>query len=492
LVLSDAVLPENATYNSSVNEEVNMSVVRSSFIGTHAGSQSLSISRLRADLKGRVITPEDADYDAARIGLSLEIVRRPALIVRPVDAIDVSRVVSLARDTGLELAIRSGGHSLAGFGTSEGGIVLDLSSMKGLEINVKERFAWAEAGLTAGEYTTVTATHGLATGFGDTASVGLGGLTTGGGIGYLVRKYGLTVDNLLAARVVTADGQIRHVDAETHPDLFWAIRGGGGNFGVVTHFKYRLHDVDTIIGGLLVLPATPEVIAAFAAEAEAAPDELSTIVTIMPAPPLPFVPPKYQGQIVMMAMMVYTGDQEEGLRVVAPFRKLAEPIVDMIGTMPYHNIYRTLDPEEHFIFTLRSKFIDRVDEQTARAMLDHLKASPAATPIAEFRVLGGAMARVPTDATAFAHRSARIMASFIVPYKDHSETAMHNEWAVSAAAALEQGEGGVYINFVGDEGEARKHDAYPSATWERLRAIKAKYDPMNVFRRNHNIAPKTE
>lgn len=451
---------------------------------------TLSISRLRAALAGQVISPDDADYDAVHTGLSIEMVCRPAVIVRPANAGDIAQVVSLARETGMELAIRSGGHSLAGFGTSEGGIVLDLSQMKGLEINVDEQTAWAETGLTAGEYTIAAGAYGLATGFGDTASVGIGGLTTGGGIGYLVRKYGLTIDNLLAAEIVTADGQIRHVDAETHSDLFWAIRGGGGNFGVVTRFKFRLHKVDTIVGGLLILPAAPKIIAAFAAQAEAAPDELSTIVSIMPAPPMPFIPAEYHGQIVTMAMMVYTGDIDEGLRVVAPFRELAEPIVDMIGPMPYPQIYWPEDPNFHPVAALRSKFIDKIDERTAQVMLDHLNASSEAMRIAEFRVLGGAMARVPAEATAFAHRSSRVMASFIILYENRDEAAIHNAWVVNAAADLEQAEGAVYVNFVGDEGKARVHDAYPNATWERLAAIKAKYDPTNLFRRNHNIPPK--
>lgn len=450
----------------------------------------LSIERLSSSLKGRAITPDDADYDEVRIGLSLEVVSRPALIVRPMDENDVSLVVSVARETGMELAIRSGGHSLAGFSASEGGIVLDLSQMKGLEIDPQQRTAWAEAGLTAGEYTVETAKYGLATGFGDTASVGLGGLTTGGGIGYLVRKYGLTIDNLLAAKVVTADGQIRHVDANTHPDLFWAIRGGGGNFGVVTRFKFRLHEVGVIVGGMLILPPEAKVMAAFAAAAEAAPEELSTIVYTMPAPPMPFIPEKYHGQIVSLAMLAYTGDVEEGLRVIAPFRKLAEPIVDMTGPMPYPEIYWPDDPDVHPVYAVRSKFIDRVDERTAQIMLDQLHASTEGMPIAEFRVLGGAMARVPAEATAFAHRTSRIMANFIVQYENREETEVHNAWVSNAIAALDQGNGAVYVNFVGDEGQARLHDAYPDATWERLAAIKAKYDPTNLFRRNHNIAPK--
>ncbi|MDX1437098.1 MAG: FAD-binding oxidoreductase, partial [Anaerolineales bacterium] len=225
-----------------------------SFAVPPATRRRLTISQLRSNLMGPVITPDDPEYDTVRLTLSREAVRRPALIVRPRDELDVSQVVSMARESGLELAIRSGGHSLHGFSTSEGGVVLDLSLMNSFKLNIGQRSAWAGAGLTAGEYTHKAAEYGLATGFGDTATVGIGGLTTGGGIGYLVRKYGLTIDNLLAARVVTADGQIRHVDAETHPDLFWAIRGGGGNFGVVTHFKFQLHPVSTIVGGMLILP----------------------------------------------------------------------------------------------------------------------------------------------------------------------------------------------------------------------------------------------
>ena len=453
-----------------------------------AASPEPPLRRLRAGLPGRVFTPQDAGYEAVRVGLSREAVRRPAVIARPMDAAEVAQAVTLARETGLELAVRSGGHSLAGHSTADGGLVLDLSQMKGLQIDTQQRTAWAEAGLTAGEYTAETVKYGLVTGFGDTASVGIGGLATGGGIGYLVRKYGLTVDNLLAARVVTADGQIRDVDADHHPDLFWAIRGGGGNFGVVTHFKFRLHPAATVVGGMLVLPATPEVVAGFAALAEAAPDELSTIVSLMPAPPLPFVPEAYHGQVVTIAMMVYAGEVDAGLRVLAPFRQLATPIVDQLGPMPYPDIYWPEAPDFHPVTALRSKFIDRVDEPTARVLLEHLRASSAPIRIAEFRVLGGALARVPAEATAFAHRLSRVMLSFIVQYENRDEAAIHNQWVAAGAAAVTQGNG-VYVNFVGDEGQARVQDAYPEATRQRLAAIKAKYDPTNLFRRNQNIAP---
>lgn len=446
------------------------------------------ISHLQNHVRGQVITPQSADYEAVSERLNLEYVCHPAVIVRPIDAVDISHVVTTARDTGMELAIRSGGHSLPGFSTVDDGIVLDLSNMKGFEIDVENRTAWAGAGHTAGEYTLKAANHGMVTGFGDTASVGLGGLTTGGGIGFLVRKYGLTIDNLLAVEIVTADGQIRYVDAESHPDLFWAIRGGGGNFGVITKFKLRVYPVDTIAGGMLILPAQAKVMAAFAAAAEAAPEELSTIVYTMPAPPEPFIPEAYHGQIVSVAMMVYAGDVEEGMRVLEPFRNLAEPIVDMLGPMPYHQIYLPAPPEGAK-FTLRSKFIDKLDERTAQIILDHLHACPAQNRIGEFRILGGAMARVPVDATAFAHRAARVFTTFIVQFENSEDRAFYDDYAAKAWASIDPGKG-VYVNFVGREGEARLHDAYPDATWQRLAEVKAKYDPTNLFRRNHNIPPK--
>src|ERR687898_390108 len=286
---------------------------------------TITIPELRAALNGRVIAPDAAGYDEARAVFYGGIDRRPAVIIRVASAADVSQVVSLAHETGLNLAVRSGGHSLAGNSTTDGGIVLDLSDMKALQIDTERRTAWAETGLTAGEYTAVAGAHGLATGFGDTGSVGIGGITLGGGVGYFVRKYGLTIDDLLAADVVTADGRLLRVDAETHPDFFWAIRGGGGNFGVATRFRFRLHEVDTIVGGMLLLPATPDVIESFAAEAEAAPEELSAIANIMPAPPVPFVPAEHHGRPVIMAMLVYAGEVEAGEPAITPLPALPTP-----------------------------------------------------------------------------------------------------------------------------------------------------------------------
>ncbi len=439
-----------------------------------------------------MIAPDDAGYDQARAVIYGGIDRRPAVTIRVADANDVARVVLLARETGQELAVRSGGHSLAGHSVSDGGIVLDLSDMKRLDIDAERRTAWAQTGLTAGEYTAAAGAHGLATGFGDTGSVGIGGLTLGGGVGYLVRKHGLTIDDLLAAEVVTADGRLLRVDTETHPDLFGAIRGGGGNFGVATRFQFRLHEVDTIVGGMLLLPATPDVIASFIAAAEAAPEELSTIANVMRAPPMPLVPAEQHGQPIIMAMLVYAGSVEAGERAVAPFRALAPPIVDMVQPMPYPKLYESAEPISATEEAAHSTFVDAVDRPTAETILDHLQASTAPLAVAQLRVLGGAMARVPAEATAFAHRSSRIMVAVGAVYERAEEAAVHQAWVDGFAAALRQGDRGVYVGFLGDEGQARIRQAYPESTWDRLVAIKGRYDPTNLFRLNQNIPPPTD
>jgi FAD/FMN-containing dehydrogenase len=454
-----------------------------------AGPTNFSIPELRAILNGQVITPGEAGYDEARRAFPGDIDRRPATIIRVKDATDVSRVVSLARESGLELAVKSGGHSGAGHSTTDGGILLDLSEMKNLEIDVEGRTAWAETGLTAGEYTAAVGAHGLATGFGDTGSVGIGGITLGGGVGFLARKYGLTIDDLLAAEVVTADGELLRVDAETHPDLFWAIRGGGGNFGVATRFKFRLHEVDTIVGGMLLLPATPEVIASFVAEAEAAPEELSAIANVMAAPPMPFVPPEMYGELVIMALMVYAGDVDEGERAVAPFRALAEPIADMVKPMSYPEMYPPEEGDYHPTAAARTLFVDTIDRDVAETIVEYLRASDAMMRVAQLRVLGGAMARVPAEATAFAHRSSRIMVNVAAFYDGSEDRPRREEWVTDFAAALKGGDGGAYVNFLGDEGEERVRAAYPGSTWERLVEIKGRYDPTNLFRLNQNIPP---
>jgi FAD/FMN-containing dehydrogenase len=362
--------------------------------------------------------------------------------------------------------------------------------MTALDIDVPGRTAWAETGLTAAEYSKAVAPHGLATGFGDTGSVGIGGITLGGGVGYLVRKFGLTIDSLIAADVVTADGELLRVDAESHPDLFWAIRGGGGNFGVATRFQYRLADVASFVGGMLILPATPEVIAGFIAAAEAAPEALSTIANVMPCPPMPFVPEEQHGKLVTLALMAYAGEADAGERALAPFQALATPLADMLKPMPYPEIYPPDDEEYHPLAVARTMFVDRIDLPVAETIVEHLEASDAAMRVAQLRVLGGAMARVPADATAFAHRNSRIMVNVASFYEGPADKDLRTAWVERFAAALQQDDSGAYVNFLADEGEERIRAAYPGSTWDRLALVKARYDPTNLFRLNQNIPPK--
>jgi FAD/FMN-containing dehydrogenase len=452
-------------------------------------SSSDVVSTFRAAFDGRVIAPGDAGYDQARTVFMGGFDRYPAVIVRPANSTEVARSITLARQTGLELAVRSGGHSGAGHSSPDGGIVIDVRDMKAIDIDRAGGTAWAETGLTAAEYSRAVAAVGMATGFGDTGSVGIGGITLAGGIGFLTRKYGLTIDSVLGAEVVTADGTALTVDDTSHPDLFWAIRGGGGNFGVVTRFRYRLHPVDRVIGGMLLLPATAEGIARAIEVSDAAPEELSAIVNVMPAPPLPFVPAAVHGQLVMMILLCHAGDGEAGERAVAPLRAIAQPIVDMVRPIRYPEMFPPEDPSYHPKAVSETMFIDRVDRGVGGTILDYLRRSDASLRVAQLRVLGGAMARVPADATAFVHRNGRILVNVAAFYEGAHDKPVRQAWVAELAAALRQAPRGKYAGFVGDEGEAGVRAAYPGSTWDRLAAIKARYDPDNLFRLNQNIPP---
>ena len=456
----------------------------------HAVSTNpISVERLSEGLSGRVITPGDTDYDEARAVLAAGFDRRPAAIVRVAGADDVARVVRYASEVGAELVVRCGGHSGAGHGTTDGGIVIDVRDLKEIDLDVRGRSVWAGSGMTAAEVTAAVTPHGLVVGFGDTGSVGIGGITLGGGVGYLVRRDGLTIDNLLGAEIVTADGETLLVDATNHPDLFWAIRGGGGNFGVVTRFHYRLNELPAFYGGMLVLPATPETVAGYIAAAEAAPEELSTIANVMTAPPMPFLPEEWHGRVVILGMIGFAGDSEAGERAVAPFRALAEPLADMVAASPYANMFPPEDPDYHPTAVAVNMHIDHVDRDVAATIVDHLERSDASLRAAQLRVLGGAMARVPADATAYAHRSSRIMVNLAAFYDGEADRPAKEAWLRDFAAAIDQGDPAVYVNFLADEGPGRVRAAYPGETWDRLLEVKRRYDPVNLFRVNQNIAP---
>ena len=442
-----------------------------------------------AGIAGRVVTPDDPTYDKTRSVFYGGIDKRPSAIVRVTNVEDVSRVIATARSEGFELAVRSGGHSIVGHSTTDGGLVIDLREMSKIDIDPAERTAWVETGATALQVTEALVPHGLAIGFGDSGSVGVGGITLGGGIGFLVRKFGMTIDSVLAAEVVTADGRHRRVDAEHEPDLFWAIRGGGGNFGVVTRIQFRLNKLPNFTGGILILPATPGTIAGFVAASLAASEELSTICNVMPAPPMPFLPAEVHGRLVILAFVAFAGDDEAATRAIAPFRALATPLADMVKPGPYVAMYQPEDPNYHPTAVARTMFLDAFDIGAARTIHDYLSKSDATMRVAQLRVLGGAMARVPAEATAFAHRAKPMLVNVAAFYEGDAEREVRRKWVREFAETLQPRDEGAYVGFLTDDGETRIRSAYPGVTWDRLTRVKSTYDPTNVFRLNQNISP---
>jgi FAD/FMN-containing dehydrogenase len=449
-----------------------------------------ALSALSSGLSGRVIRPGDTDYDAMRAVMYGGFDRRPAAIVRVKSAADIQKVVIAAAQSGVELAVRSGGHSGAGHSATEGGLVLDLRDTKAIEIDEATKTVWAETGVTAEELTKTTTDKGLVVGFGDAGTVGIGGITLGGGVGYLSRKWGLTIDSLLAAEIVTADGQLLTVDATNEPDLFWAIRGGGGNFGVAVRLKYRLHDLPAFTGGMICLPATAETIAGFVAAAHAAPEALSTIANVMPAPPMPFLPAEVHGKLVILGMLAYAGDDADAQRALAPFRALATPYADFIKAGPYLSMYPPEDPDYHPTAAGRNLFMNRIGVKEAQQIIDTLSASTASFCVTQIRVLGGAISRVAADATAYAHRSAPIMVNVAAFYTTPEDQVVQVKWVDAYMDALRQEEAGAYVNFLAAEAPERINAAYPKETLARLRQVKKMYDPGNVFRLNQNIVPE--
>lgn len=450
------------------------------------------IEMLGSMIRGSVIAPHHADYDAMRTVALAQFDRRPTAIVRVANAADIAAVLNFAQATDLPVAVRSGGHSTSGFSCADGALVIDVRDLNRIEIDAEARTAWAGAGMTSGEVTRAVEQHGLIVGFGDSATVGIAGLTLGGGIGYLVRKHGLTIDSLLAVEIVTAAGDIIIADAHNHADLFWALRGGGGNFGVVTRFKYRLHPLPSFTGGPLVLPPTPEVIAGFAALADAAPNELSAIAMIMPLPPIPAIPAEAHGRLAFVAMMAYAGAPEAAQKALAPFRALATPLADMIAEGPYSSLYM-LDPppEMRAMVAIRSRFTDRFGIEEARALSAAAVSCTAPMSMSQIRVLGGAHAEVPADATAFGHRRSRFMVSFLAMYGGGPDVvAAQEHWVSDALNSVVPVGDGTYVNFIGaSDSRNAVAAAYPAATFERLRWVKHRYDPENLFRLNTNIVP---
>lgn len=457
--------------------------------GADAGTQ---IDELRRQLAGELITPSTPGYDDARRVQDITNDARPLAIVRAESEADVAAAVRFAREVGAPLAVRSGGHSLARHSMVDGALVVDLSRMKGIAIDPATRTARVQTGVTSGDLAGPAAAYGLAISTGDTSSVGFGGLTTGGGIGFMVRKYGLTIDNVLSARVVTAAGEAVTASPEKNPDLFWAIRGGSGNFGIVTELELRLAPVSQILGGDLLLPATRETVRGYLEYSASAPDDLTTIGNVMHAPPAPFVPEEWVGKLVLSIIVTWSGDIEAGERALAPLRALAEPVADTIRPMPYPDIYlSTAHQAFPHGFSIRSMFANELSDEVIDGWIATMERASSPYSLIHLRGLGGAMDRVAPDATAFAHRGYRFMVSLIAVWLDSSEDPeLHRAWVVAAWEKTRHEGSGAYVNFLEQEGAARIADAYPPATLARLRAIKRVWDPENVFRLNQNIAPE--
>ena len=455
------------------------------------GVTSDAWTAFRLRIKGDIILPGDEGYESARQVHQALADKKPALFVKVRDAADVSRSIHFARRYGLPISVRAGGHGLSGQALVDDGLVIDMTEFNEIRIDADARTAWAQPGATAGEYADAAHQYGLATPFGDAASVGLGGITLGGGVGFLTRKYGLTIDNLLAVELVTAEGQIVQASATENEDLFWALRGGGGNFGVVTGFQYRLVEAGTVYGGMLALPATTEVITRYAKLALEAPDGLTTISMVTKAPPLPFIPEEIVGQVIFAVFPIFVGSTDDGEKAMAPFRALAEPIADLVGPMPYPAIYEFMRvAEERRREKVRMGFFDSLDENFVQSVLEHAPETPSPFAFFQLRPLGGGeMSSVPVEATAFAHRNANFMVAIIDVWDEAGDDSANFSWVDAAWDSIKDTRSGVYSNFLGDDTNERLGEAYPVQTMKRLAEIKRRYDPTNFFASNVNIAP---
>ncbi len=460
----------------------------SDFLRAAAAADTLA---LRERLACEVLLPGDPGYDEARKTPNLNNDRKPAVIIRAQTAADVAEGIKFARKHGFPLSVRSGGHSVPGYSFLDGAVSIDMSLFKKVTIDPEKRIARAQPAVTSGELAGPAHAYGLALTTGDAASVGLGGLTLGGGIGFMARKYGLTIDNLLSVELVTADGEVIRASKDDHSELFWALRGGGGNFGIVTEFEYRLAPVGQVYGGALILPATVENLRKYIDYATTAPDELTTITNVMAAPPAPFIPEDRVGELVMMILAVYVGDMEEGARVMQPLRDIAEPVADVVGPMPYPVIYDFTEPATHPHYShIRSMFSHGISDESLEKMVEIMGRATSPFHMAQLRPLGGQFSRVPVEETAFAHRDKDFFFAALGLWFDHDEERpKHVAWTEELWRAVKSERDGVYVNFLGEEGRARIGEAYPADTYARLAALKAKYDPDNIFAANQNIRP---
>lgn len=454
-----------------------------------------ALAGLRSAVRGVVCVAGELGYDEARTIWNAMIDRRPAVVVRAIGAADVIHAVNFARDHGLRLAVRGGGHNIAGNAVCDGGLMIDLSLMKSVRVDPVARSVRVEPGATLGDLDRESQAFGLATPVGINSTTGVAGLALGGGFGWLSRKFGLTVDNLLAADVVTARGELLQANERENPDLFWAIRGGGGNFGVVTSFEFRLHRVGPqVLSGLIVHPfaRAKELLRSYRDVVAAAPDELTCWAVLRKAPPLPFLPAEVHGTEVLVFALCWAGEPEQGRKAIAPLQALGAPIADVVGLNPLAGWQTAFDPlltpgarnywKSHDFRELTDEVIDIV--------LDGIRRLPTAECEAFIGHLDGAVNRVPVEATAYPHRDVKFVLNVHTRWRDAAQDPACIGWARELFdRAAPHATGGVYVNFMPDDEAARIRTGAYGPNYERLARLKARFDPDNLFRQNQNIAP---
>ena len=456
--------------------------------------ESDAVEGLRSQLRGDLVQAGDPGYDGARTIWNAMIDRKPALIARCRGAADVQRSVAFARDHSLLLAVRGGGHNIAGSAVCDGGFMIDLTQMRDVRVDPGARRAYVGGGATLGDFDHEAQAFGLATPLGINSTTGVAGLTLGGGFGWLSRKYGLSVDNLVSADVVTADGKVLRVNETENSDLFWGIRGGGGNFGVVTNFEFQLHPVGPeVLSGLVVFPfdEAQTVLRKYGDFIHAMPDELNLWVILRKAPPLPFLPESVHGKEVVIFALFYAGDPEEGKRVVEPVFSFGNPVGQHVGVQPYAAWQQAFDPllapgaRNYW----KTHNFARLEDGAITTAIDQVGKLPSPQCEVFFGLVGGQASRIPVDATAWAHRDALLIMNVHGRWETAAEDERCIAWARDVYKAMEPyATGGAYVNFLTQDESARVTNAY-GANHQRLVALKKKYDPGNLFRMNQNIRP---
>jgi FAD/FMN-containing dehydrogenase len=452
-----------------------------------------TIELLRESVRGQVISPDDEEYDVARRVYNAMIDRRPAVVVRPANTGDVMSTVRFAQENGLPVATRGGSHSVPGFGTGDDAVVIDLSSRRGVRVDPVSRTARAEGGTTWGDFNAATHAFGLATTGGIISTTGVGGLTLGGGIGYLDRGFGLSCDNLISADVVTADGTMRVASGTAHEDLFWAIRGGGGNFGVVTSFEFALHPVKDIYGGPMFfeLEHARDILEFYREYIADAPEQLGVFPAFQIAPPLPFIPEDRHGEPFIAVVACWAGSLEEGEKELQPFHDVAPVVAEHVGPMPYpalNSAFDALVPPglQHY---WKANFNTELTDGAIDGHLEFGPRLPTVNSTVHIYPINGACHRVPGEATAFAYRDATFATVIAGMWPDPAQNEANTQWVRDYYnATAPHSEGGGYVNFMAEDDQDRIRDNY-KGNYDRLAAIKRTYDPDNMFRFNQNIKP---